>query len=239
MGNEKYGGGFILLYRAILEWEWYKDVNTCRLFIHLLLSAVFQPTRVKGQSVKRGQYITSVRKLAQETGLSEANTRTAIKHLESTHEITCTPSRQGTVITIKNYSKYQAQTQRPTHDQHTNPKNQHTTNTPTLLKKEKNKKYIPPESPKGGGGVFEDYAGEDAALLEALRAFDQMRTKIKKPMTDVARKRLTQKLDKLAAEHPGMDKVDVIEEAVLHCWQSVYPPKEQGGSPKEDDGDVL
>lgn len=87
--------------------------------------------------------------------------------------------------------------------------------------------------------MFEDYAGEDAALLEALRAFDQMRTKIKKPMTDVARKRLTQKLDKLAAEHPGMDKVDVIEEAVLHCWQSVYPPKEQGGSPKEDDGDVL
>lgn len=239
MGNEKYGGGFILLYRSILEWEWYKDVNTCRLFIHLLLSAAFQPVRVEGKRVKRGQYITSVRRLAKETGLSEANTRTAIKHLESTHEITCTPSRQGTVITIKNYSKYQAQTQQPTHDQHTNPENQHTTNIHSLLNKYKNKKYIPPESPKGGGGVFEDYAGEDAALLEALQGFDQMRTRIKKPMTDLARKRLTQKLDKLAAEYPGMDKVDVLEEAVLHCWQSVYPPKGQEKNHKEDYSDVL
>lgn len=238
MGDEKYGGGFILLYRSTLNWEWYKDVNTCRLFIHLLLSAAFQQIRIKGKLVKRGQCITSVRKLAKETGLSEANTRTAIKHLESTHEITCTPSPQGTVITIKNYSKYQAQTHQPTHDQHTTRKNQHTTNTPTLLKKEKNKKNIPPEPPKGSGGVFEDYAGEDVALLEALRGFDQMRTKIKKPMTNVARKRLTQKLDKLAAEHPGLDKVDVLEEAVLHCWQSVYPPKEDKKS-EEDYSDVL
>lgn len=238
MGNEKHGNGFVLLYRSILSWEWYEDMNTCRLFIHLLLSAEFQQVRVKGKLVKRGQCVTSVRKLAKETGLSEANTRTAIKHLESTHEITCTPSRQGTVITIKNYSKYQAQTHQPTHDQHTKRKNQHTTNTPTS-KKEINKKYIPPKSPEGGGGVFEDYAGEDAALLEALRGFDQMRTKIKKPMTDVARKRLVQKLDKLAAEHPGMDKVDVLEESVLHCWQSVYPPKEQEVKDKEDYSDVL
>lgn len=28
-------GGFILLHRSILRWEWYGDLNTARLFIHL------------------------------------------------------------------------------------------------------------------------------------------------------------------------------------------------------------
>ena len=31
-------GGFILLHRSILRWEWYGDLNTARLFIHLLLT---------------------------------------------------------------------------------------------------------------------------------------------------------------------------------------------------------
>ena len=28
--------GQILLHRKIVEWEWYTDINTCRLFIHML-----------------------------------------------------------------------------------------------------------------------------------------------------------------------------------------------------------
>lgn len=106
--------------------------------------------------------------------------------------------------------------------------------------KKSKEKGVRGEAPSASpSGVFEDYAGEDAALLEALQGFDQMRTRIKKPMTDLAKKRLTQKLDKLAAEHPGMDKVDVLEEAVLHCWQSVYLPKDQEENHKEDDSNVL
>lgn len=31
--------GWISLYRKILNWEWYSDANTFRLFIHLLLQA--------------------------------------------------------------------------------------------------------------------------------------------------------------------------------------------------------
>lgn len=150
--------GFISLHRSILDWEWFEDRNTRDLFIYLLLTAEFKTRRVQGKTIKRGQRLATVRGLSKEIGLSEANTRTAINHLKSTHEITCAPSPQGTVITIKNYLKYQELTQQPTHDQHTKPENQHTTNTPSsnkrIINKERgetpsasalpSKKFVPP-----------------------------------------------------------------------------------------------
>lgn len=136
--------GFVSLHRSILDWEWYDDIYTYRLFSHLLLTAEFKTRRIGGKTVKRGQRLATVRGLSQETHLSEANTRTAINHLKSTHEITWEPSPQGTVITIKNYSKYQEPTQQPTHDQHTKPENQHTTNTLSSNKRIINKRGDPP-----------------------------------------------------------------------------------------------
>ena len=41
-------GGFILLHRSILRWEWYGDLNTARLFIHLLLTVNYEPQRWQG-----------------------------------------------------------------------------------------------------------------------------------------------------------------------------------------------
>lgn len=32
-------GGYIKLYRQIVDWEWYDDIPTSRLFMHLLLKA--------------------------------------------------------------------------------------------------------------------------------------------------------------------------------------------------------
>lgn len=41
-------GGFILLHRSILRWEWYGDLNTARLFIHLLLTVNLRAAAVAG-----------------------------------------------------------------------------------------------------------------------------------------------------------------------------------------------
>ena len=67
---------------------------------------------------------------------------------------------------------------------------------------------------------FTAYAGEDAELLKALQAFGEMRLKIKKPMTDRAKQQLCARLDALAGDSAG--KIRLLDEAVLHCWQSVY-----------------
>lgn len=62
--------GWIKVYRKMTEWEWYKDPNTSRLFFHLLLTANHKPGKWQGVDVPVGARITSIRKLAAETGLS-------------------------------------------------------------------------------------------------------------------------------------------------------------------------
>ena len=100
-------GGHIKIDRKILEWEWYSDINTCRLFIHLLLKANWKDGRFQGTEVPRGSLVTSYSSLAKQTGLSVQNVRTAIKHLILTGEITSNQQAKFTVITVKNYDKYQ------------------------------------------------------------------------------------------------------------------------------------
>ena len=100
-------GGHIKIDRKILEWEWYSDINTCRLFIHLLLKANWKDGRFQGTEVPRGSLVTSYNSLSKQTGLSVQNVRTAIKHLILTGEITSKQQAKFTVITVKNYDKYQ------------------------------------------------------------------------------------------------------------------------------------
>ena len=78
---------------------------------------------------------------------------------------------------------------------------------------------VRPQKPKPPD-PFAAYAGEDAELLKALRDFEEMRLKIKKPMTDRAKRQLCDRLDALAGDSAG--KIRLLDEAVLHCWQSVY-----------------
>lgn len=98
---------YIKLYDQILKWEWYRNPNTFRLFIHLLLRANYCDLRFEGRTVKRGQLVTSLPTLALETGLSVREIRTAIDHLKSTGELTDTSTSKYRVITIVNYDRYQ------------------------------------------------------------------------------------------------------------------------------------
>lgn len=105
----KYDNGNIALSRKILDWEWYTDVNTKVVFLHLLLTANWRDKRWKGILIKRGQRWASRNTLAQETGLSEQNIRTALEHLKATGEITIKTTSRGMLINIEKYSDYQIQ----------------------------------------------------------------------------------------------------------------------------------
>lgn len=108
----------------MLDWEWYTDINVCRLFTHMLLKANHKDRNWRGILIKRGQTLTSLNTLESETGLSKSQIRTAIKKLISTQEIAQQSHSQHTVFTIKNYDSYQVddtQNGKPvTHESHTN-----------------------------------------------------------------------------------------------------------------------
>jgi DNA-binding transcriptional regulator YhcF (GntR family) len=99
---------FIKLYKKLLDWEWYGDTNTKVLFIHCLLKANWKATRWKGIDIQAGQFITSLPSLAKETRLSIQQVRTALQHLKSTGEITDKGNSKFRIITINNWSEYQA-----------------------------------------------------------------------------------------------------------------------------------
>jgi len=120
--------GWIKLHRSLLDWEWYDDHNTFRVFMHCLLKANHQDKRYKGSIIKRGTFYTSRELLSAETTLSERQVRTALNKLKTTNELTIKTSKQGTVIEVVNYEKYQVIDQqsdqiktneRPTNDQQT------------------------------------------------------------------------------------------------------------------------
>lgn len=116
--------GWIKLHRQIIDWEWYTDHNTFRVFLHLLLTANHKDKKYKGMELKAGTIVTSRDLLAIATGLSVRQVRTALDKLKTTNELTIKTSPQGTIIQIVNYLKYQVEAneltnERPTNDQQT------------------------------------------------------------------------------------------------------------------------
>jgi hypothetical protein len=102
--------GWIKIHRKILEWEWYDDSNTFRLFMHLILKANHKDKKYRGIVVKTGSLLTGRELLSMETGLSIQQVRTCLERLKSTNEITINSSKQGTVIQIVKYKDYQITT---------------------------------------------------------------------------------------------------------------------------------
>ena len=98
---------YIKLFRKLINWEWYSDVNTTRLFVHCLLKANWKAGDWKGIHYEKGQFITSLESLSKETGLSVREVRTALKHLISTREVTSKKLQKGRIITINNWCEYQ------------------------------------------------------------------------------------------------------------------------------------
>ncbi|MBD0831817.1 hypothetical protein [Aestuariibaculum sediminum] len=79
--------GFVKFQRALVNWEWYTEVNTCKLFFHCLLKVNYSTKKWQGITIKAGEFVTSLEKLAIETGLSVSKVRTALKKLESTQDV--------------------------------------------------------------------------------------------------------------------------------------------------------
>lgn len=109
-------GGFIKLHRKMLDFRWAKHPATVALWVHILLSVEWEST----DKLKKGQMLTSYRKLAEETGLSVKQVRTALKHLIDGAQVRAQDgahigAQQGTMITVEKWGKYQGQKAKGAH----------------------------------------------------------------------------------------------------------------------------
>lgn len=225
--------GWIKVHRKLVDWEWYNDINVKVVFLHLLLTANHKEKQWKGQTILRGQKLTSIEHLADDVGLTIQQTRTALKKLKSTHEITIKTTNKNTLITIEKFNNYQFETDEDnkqnnkqfnnliTNNQQTNNK-QITTNKNEKndnndnIKKEKNKKRK----------TFEEVLAENNCseeLESSIRDFIDMRKTIKKPMTSKALELLFKNLEKLT--NLEEEKIAILNQSIEHGWQTVYPLK--------------
>ena len=147
---------FVKFDRKIKDWGWYTDTKTFKLFFHLVMFANFKDGYFLGVLIKRGQLAKSVEHLAAETGLTCSEVRTAIKHLESTGEITTKSQTKFTVFPVVKYNVYQSNDKPFSNDLANKSQafNEHLANESQQYKNDKNEKnekndYIPPVVPQG------------------------------------------------------------------------------------------
>lgn len=134
---------FIQLHKKICEWEWYTDIPTKTLFLHILLKCNYKEAKWRWKIIKPWQFITSSEHLAMETWLTRQQVRTALKKLESTWEITYQATNDYTILGLNNWATYnQPDNQRITNDQPTNNQRITTTNKEYKDNKENNTEIV-------------------------------------------------------------------------------------------------
>lgn len=100
--------GWIKHSRGFLNWEWRSSPVHYSVFGYCLERANFVDQKFKGRVIKAGSFPTSHAEIAQKTGVTPRQARGALADLKRTGEIVTKSSRQGTVITVKNWNIYQS-----------------------------------------------------------------------------------------------------------------------------------
>lgn len=126
--------------------------------------------------------------------------------------ITTKSNNKFTVVSIEKYSDYQ-EDKRKLEQQNNNKitTNEQQNNTNNNVKNVNNIKNI-----------YSDYPEE---LKKALDSFVEMRKKIKSPLTEKGMQLALNKLKKLSTNETT--QIEIINEAVLKCWKSFYPLKQE------------
>ncbi len=105
------GNGYILLHRSMLDSGlWRMPDSYIRMFLYIALQANWQDGKwwADGEMlvVKRGSFVTSARKLADQLNITRASVRRALLALERNGTITVSAAHRGTLITVVNFDKY-------------------------------------------------------------------------------------------------------------------------------------
>ncbi len=236
--------GYIKAFRTFLNWEWYTTPNTMRVFFHCLLRANYQESNWKGIKIPLGSFVTSIAKLAFELDLTPEQVKYAIHNLKLTNEITTNSTNKNTIINVVNWAKYQSNNlEIPQQNQEQIPFifNSNSTQIPFILPTDKNIKNIkkerikeslkPLSNDKVKINLFEEFANGDEELLKTLQDFNEMRNKIRKPLTDRAKSILLNRLKEF--KDKGHNIIEILEQSIYFSYQGVFEVKEEFKKIKE------
>lgn len=252
-------GNWIKLYRKMIDDPIF--VNSTGPQVKVLMTVMFlaawTPKKwdVLGHefTIQPGEVFISTRDLADRAGddVSREVVRKALVRFEKIGFWTLKRTRNGTLIHIVNWRKYQlynsqgnpSENPRGTHREPTeNPQRTH--GEPSNKKESKNSKnvrreeYNTPLPPKGGkGGVislFKRFSSGNHDLLSALKEWQEMRIRMKKPLTEKAAELNLKDLRQLSGGDEQM-MVAIVSQSIKRGWQGFYALKEAQAAPRRND----
>lgn len=227
--------GYVRLYRKKLLSDLWQNPAADRLFEYLMLSVTYRPLKYFAGGtcieLQPGEYISSIRNIAKGCVLSIQQTRTALTYLKSTQRVAQRVTRRYSVFSIINWVTYQdpenyRNTLYGTDDNTLSTQYQHTVNTlPTQKQEVKELKELKEEDqrpePRRAKKPSPVFVLPDSIRPEVWEAFEEHRRKKRSPMTDHARELTVKECEKI-----GGDPNELLEQAILKGWQTVYPTKD-------------
>ena len=94
----------------LLDWRWFSQPNTLAVWVYLLLKANYKDRAIGAYTIHRGEVFVSQEQIAQDTGLTRKQVRTALDHLLETGEIRANRKiGKAVVISIPKYNDYQGE----------------------------------------------------------------------------------------------------------------------------------
>lgn len=252
-------GNWIKLYRKMIDDPIF--VNSTGPQVKVLMTVMFlaawtpKKWNVLGHefTIQPGEVFISSLELARRAGddVSREVVRKALVRFEKLGFLTTKRTKRGVLIHIENWGKYQLCEDGQNHMGNQcrtirEPMRNHrrTNADPTNKKESKNSKnvrreeYNTPLPPKGGkGGViplFERFSSGNHDLLSALKEWQEMRIRMKKPLTEKAAELNLKDLQQLSGGNEPM-MVAIVSQSIKRGWQGFYALKEAQAAPRRND----
>ena len=231
--------GWIKLHRKLQDcwiWQEKEPFDKRSAWVDLLLSANHSDKKIlfNGELiiVKRGQVLTSIRKLSAKWSWSVNRVYRYLRLLESDKMLIKESDNDQTLLTIVNYEVYQCSeyTDGNTVGNTGEYKAETPASTPSEHKQEckedKNAKNEKKQIREPKRKQPEVYYPNDERLNQAFVDFVEMRKKIKKPLvTDRAVTRAMNRLQRLSNGDNDL-AIQILEQSIFHDWQDLYELKD-------------
>lgn len=229
--------GWILLHRQLQDcWIWKDEpFSKGQAWVDLLLLANHKERKIlingELKTIRKGQFHTSVLKLADRWMWSRGKTKRFLEILENDEmivaEYTKGGTSNGTTITIVNYENFQFS--RTTDDTSDDTTDDTTLGQRTIQRSDINKELKRNKknenNEKNEKNNRTDYFPNDEELNQTFLDYINMRKQIKKPMSSKA---ITLAMNKLESLSGGDNEkaIKILNQSIFNSWQGLFELKE-------------
>lgn len=99
--------GYVKIWRKTADWEWSNKLDMIGFLVMLVIKANHKDQNYQGVIIPRGSFVSSIKKISDLCKISERTTRTYLKRLFSTGELTQKTTQDFSVYTLVNYEEHQ------------------------------------------------------------------------------------------------------------------------------------